>query len=106
MKRFVPGVAVLVLGVAGMAFAGAVQTVDQRNMKFSVATLTVNKGDVVDFMNSDDTSHNITISGDGFSVSSGLQKPGVDFKVPLVKPGIYHVTCGIHPKMKMTLIVE
>lgn len=98
--------AAVALGIAALAWAGALHTVDQKNLKFSMATLTISKGDVVDFMNNDDTSHNITIKGDEFSVSSGLQKPGVDFKVPLIKPGTYKVSCGIHPNMKMTVVVE
>jgi cytochrome c peroxidase len=106
MKLRTMAVTCTALGVATLAWAGAVHMVDQKNLKFSVPTLTVSKGDIVDFLNHDDTNHNITISGDGFSVSSGLQKPGVDFKVPLVKPGTYKVSCGIHPNMKMTLVVE
>jgi plastocyanin len=98
--------ALAALGVACAAWAGTTHVVDQKNLKFSVASLTIAKGDVVDFMNGDDTSHNITISGEGLSVSSGLQKPGVDFKVPLVKPGTYKVSCGIHPRMRMTIVVE
>jgi cytochrome c peroxidase len=106
MKLRMTAAGAVALGIAALAWAGAAHTVDQKNLKFSVPTLTVAKGDVVDFLNNDDTSHNITIKGDGFSVSSGLQKPGVDFKVPLVKPGTYKVSCGIHPNMKMTLVVE
>ena len=92
--------------VSMLAWAGAQHTIDQKHLKFSESTLTLDKGDVVDFMNNDDTSHNITIKGEDFSISSGLQKPGVDFKVPLVKSGTYKVSCGIHPNMKMTLIVK
>jgi cytochrome c peroxidase len=91
--------------LAGAAWA-SVQTVDQRNLKFSVKVLTIARGDSVEFTNSDDTSHNITISGPGFSVNSGLQTPGQPFRAPLVKPGVYKVSCGIHPNMRMTIIVE
>jgi len=91
--------------LAGAAWA-SVQTVDQKNLKFSVKLLTIAKGDSVEFTNSDDTSHNITISGPGFSVNSGLQAPGQPFRAPLVKPGAYKVSCGIHPNMRMTIIVE
>jgi cytochrome c peroxidase len=94
------------VGIAAVAWAATVHTIDQKNLKFSAPTLVVAKGDVVDFTNSDDTSHNITISGEGFSLNSGLQKPGTDFKVPLVKSGTYRVSCGIHPNMKMTLTVQ
>ncbi len=105
MKRFLIAGAIVV-ATAGAAMAAGTETVDQKNLKFSVPALKVGKGDVVVFTNNDDTQHNITISGDGFSVSSGMQPPGKDFKVPMVKPGTYRVTCGIHPNMKMVLVVE
>ena len=92
--------------LAGPAHAGSTQTVDQKNLKFSTPQLKIAKGDSVEFKNSDDTSHNITIKGDGFTANSGLQSPGQPFKVPLVKSGTYKVTCGIHPNMKMTVVVE
>jgi plastocyanin len=91
--------------LAGAAWA-SVQTVDQRNLKFSVKLLTVTRGDVVEFTNSDDTSHNITIAGPDFVANSGLQAPGQPFKAPLVKPGVYKVSCAIHPNMRMTIVVQ
>jgi cytochrome c peroxidase len=94
-----------VLAIATAAWAGTL-VVDQKNLKFSVRELTVAKGDSIEFTNNDDTSHNITISGAGFTANSGLQKPGQPFKVPLVKPGVYKVSCGIHPNMRMTVTVE
>jgi cytochrome c peroxidase len=99
------GVAAAAVALAGVAWAGT-STVDQRNLKFSVRELKIPKGDSVEFTNSDDTSHNITISGQGLSFNSGLQAPGQPFRVPLVKTGAYKVTCGIHPNMRMTVIVE
>lgn len=95
----------LALSIAGAAWA-ATHTVDQKNLKFSVSELTVAKGDSIEFTNSDDTTHNITISGAGFTANSGLQRPGQPFRVPLVKAGVYKVTCGIHPRMRMTVIVQ
>ena len=91
--------------LAGAAWA-SVQTVDQRNLKFSVKLLTMARGDVVEFTNSDDTKHNITISGPDFVANSGLQSPGQPFKAPLVKPGVYKVSCAIHPNMRMTIVVQ
>jgi cytochrome c peroxidase len=94
-----------VLGLATAAWAGTL-TVDQKNLKFSVRELKIAKGDSVEFTNSDDTSHNITITGQGFTANSGLQAPGQPFKAPFVKAGTYKVSCGIHPNMRMTVIVE
>jgi cytochrome c peroxidase len=94
------------LALANPASAATTVTVDQKNLKFSIPVLKMAKGDSVEFKNSDDTSHNITIKGDGFTANSGLQAPGQPFKAPMVKPGTYKVTCGIHPNMKMTIVVE
>ena len=98
--------AAAVLAVAGGAIAGAMTTIDQKALTFSMPTVSVNKGDILNFTNSDGTSHNITITGDGVSLNSGLQQPGVAFKAPMMKPGSYQVVCGIHPKMKMTVVVK
>ena len=97
--------AMLTGSLAGYAW-GAVQTVDQKDLRFSVKMVKIAKGDSVEFTNSDDTSHNITISGRDFSVNSGLQARGQPFRAPLVKPGVYKVSCAIHPNMRMTIVVE
>jgi plastocyanin len=96
------------VGVLGLATAAWASTliVDQKNLKFSVRELKIAKGDSVEFTNSDDTSHNITITGQGFTANSGLQAPGQPFKAPFVKAGTYKVSCGIHPNMRMTVVVE
>ena len=106
-KHLVPIAAVAAaLAVAGGAFAGAMTTIDQKALTFSMPTVVVNKGDILNFMNSDSTSHNILITGEGVTLNSGLQQPGVAFKAPMMKPGAYQVVCGIHPKMKMTVVVK
>lgn len=94
------------LAVAGAAIAGGITNIDQKGLTFSSPSVTVAKGDILNFTNSDTTSHNITISGDGVSLNSGLQQPGVAFKAPMMKEGTYQVVCGIHPKMKMTVTVK
>jgi cytochrome c peroxidase len=92
--------------VAGLCWAAGIVTVDQKGLSFSTQHLNVRKGDVVNFLNDDTTSHNILVSGNGVKLNSGLQRPGVTFSAPFVKPGDYQVTCGIHPKMKMTVTVQ
>jgi cytochrome c peroxidase len=105
VRAYVVLAALAGLALAGAAWAGTL-TVDQKNLKFSVRELKISKGDSIEFTNSDDTSHNITITGQGFTANSGLQKPGQPFRIPLVKTGVYKVSCGIHPNMRMTVIVE
>jgi plastocyanin len=92
--------------LASASFAGATVAVDQHDLSFDKAQLTVSTGDIVNFTNNDKTAHNILINGEGVSLNSGLQQPGQTFSAPFVKPGTYQVTCAIHPKMKMTVVVK
>lgn len=102
--RFVCLTAAIVL--AGWVRAAAPVTVTQKGLQFSVEELSLTKGQVVTFMNDDRTAHNITVTGEGLNLNGGLQQPGADFKVPFAKTGTYQVSCGIHPKMKMTITVK
>jgi plastocyanin len=86
--------------------AGDPVTVGQQGLRFSTAELTVAKNQIVAFRNNDTTTHNITVVGEGLSINGGLQSPGAEFRVPFVKAGTYTVSCGIHPKMKMTVTVK
>lgn len=100
------GSAAIVISAAGIAVAAGIVKVDQKGLAFSTQRLVVKKGDAVAFMNSDVTSHNILVSGNGVTLNSGLQRPGVSFTAPFAKAGTYQVVCGIHPKMKMTVTVQ
>jgi plastocyanin len=86
--------------------ADAPITVTQKGLQFSVEELTVKKGQLVVFINDDRTAHNITVSGEGLNLNGGLQQPGVEFKVPFAKAGTYQISCGIHPKMKLSITVK
>lgn len=106
MKRAVLIGSAVAVALGGAAFAAGMVNVEQKALAFGTASLTVAKGSIVNFTNNDTTSHNILITGEGLKINSGLQQPGVAFKAPLPKPGQYQVTCGIHPKMKMSLTVQ
>jgi cytochrome c peroxidase len=108
MKKFVVAAGLASLLVFGSTLADPPITINQAGLKFSVKDLEVAKGQTVVFLNDDTTSHNITVTGDGngVSVNSGLQPPGAKFEMPFAKPGKYQVTCGIHPKMRMTIVVK
>lgn len=91
---------------ASIALAATSFTVDQKGLAFSVPSLTVDRGAIVTFMNSDTMSHNILVTGEGVRLNSGLQAPGVAFRAPFSKAGTYQVGCAIHPRMKMTVTVK
>lgn len=96
---------VLLAPLVAWADTGLV-VVDQHNLQFSAPTVTLRVGDRLRFTNSDRVNHNVLISMGGVRTNSGLQKPGEPFEVPMVRAGTYQVTCGIHPRMRMTVIVE
>jgi plastocyanin len=106
MTRNLLAASVALMSLTGICWAATIAHVDQKNLSFSVPKLSVRKGSIVDFTNSDSTSHNILVTGQGLALNSGLQAPGVSFKAPLMKEGTYQVICGIHPKMKMTVVVQ
>src|SRR5437868_2641740 len=93
---------------AAVTLADGPLTVTQKGLKFSTEELRAHKGETVVFVNDDRTSHNITVTGEanGVNVNGGLQAPGGEFRMPFAKAGTYAISCGIHPKMKMTVIVE
>lgn len=97
---------VATLLMASFAFGATAHTVGQKGLKFSAASLNVAKGETVVFRNDDRTSHNITVNGAELAINGGLQEPGGEFRMPFTKAGTFQVTCGIHPKMKMSVVVE
>ncbi len=104
----------LLIGVATIslvgvtAFAGTRMThvVDQSKLQFSEKSITVSRGDVIKFTNSDRTAHNILVQEGGMFVDSGLQQPGEPTEVPFTRPGDYKIMCAIHPKMQLDVTVE
>jgi plastocyanin len=96
------------LAAATATVADTPLTVNQKGLRFSAEQLDVKKGQIVVFVNDDRTTHNVTVTGEGngVAVDGGLQPPGAEFRMPFLKPGTYAVSCGIHPKMKMTIIVK
>ena len=56
--------------------------------------------------NSDRPAHNILVKDGTTTVNSGLQQPGQPFELPFTKTGTFPVSCGIHPKMKLTVVVR
>jgi len=95
--------AMLMLG-AGSALA-ATHEVTQKNKKFSVAELTVKKGDVVRFVNEDTFTHNVYSVSPGMEFDIKTQAPGKFTDITFEKAGVAEVRCAIHPTMKMKVTV-
>ena len=80
--------------------------ITQENRKFSEKKLTIKAGDTITFVNNDKVSHNIYSKSKINAFDIGVQHAGKSKSVTFVKIGKVKVRCAIHPKMKLTVIVE
>ena len=100
------GAAVIAAFVSLPAYASEA-VVDQRDLMFAPASVSIAAGDTVRFTDSDRITHNITIVyPDGATVDKGMDRYGEDIIVHFTKPGTYQVRCLIHPMMHMTITVK
>ena len=102
----------LVSASAALIFAGTVAvsaqqvTVTQKGKEFSEKSVTVKVGEEITFINDDSVAHNVYSRVGTQKTDLGLQKPGAEGVLSFDKAGKYRVRCAIHPKMKMTVVVE
>jgi plastocyanin len=98
-------IAFLAASVA-IALAGETVRVSQKNRAFSLNSLALAKGDVVQFINDDDFIHQIYVKSDDFNVDTDESSPGDTISVPFTVAGTYEVHCHIHPKMRLVVTVK
>jgi plastocyanin len=98
----------ILMGLVVAVPAAATITVIQRGLALNMASVSVAKGDRINFTNDDDVIHNIHIFGPGSDDSAdlGLQKPGKLLSYKFDKAGAYKVRCNIHPSVKMAVTVK
>jgi plastocyanin len=75
-----------------------------KDFMFAPTPLTVKAGTTVTWTNMDDEPHAVS-SDTGLFKSGGLDT-NESFSFKFDKPGTYHFTCSIHPRMVGTIIVE
>jgi plastocyanin len=77
---------------------------------FDPAELTVPVGTEVTWVNADSFAHTVTEGTDGQAVDDPIVDEDIaqngSVSVTFDEPGTYDITCGIHPSMQMTVIVE
>ena len=101
------GLAALSLGgMAGAALTADVVDVVQKRRAFDVPEVTIARGGSVRFVNADGFPHQIHVEGPGLDSDSPLQGPGEALVVAFPAEGTFEVTCGIHPRMSMTVNVK
>lgn len=75
-----------------------------RDFMFAPVALTVHSGSTVTWTNKDDEPHTV-VSDSGF-FRSGALDTGESFSFKFDRPGTYHYTCSIHPRMVGTIVVQ
>jgi len=75
-----------------------------KDFMFTPMSLTVKAGSSVTWANKDDEPHNV-VSDTGL-FRSGAVDTDQSFTLRFDKPGTYHFTCSIHPRMVGTIVVE
>jgi plastocyanin len=75
-----------------------------KDFMFSPTTSTVRAGSTVTWTNMDDEPH--TVQSDTGLFKSGAMDTNETFSFKFDKPGTYHFTCSIHPRMVGTIVVQ
>lgn len=75
-----------------------------KDFMFAPVSLTVKAGSTVTWANMDDEPHNV-VSDTGL-FRSGAIDTNENFSFKFDKPGTYHFTCSIHPRMVGTIVVQ
>ena len=75
-----------------------------KEFKFAPTPLTIKAGSTVTWTNKDDEPHT-AVSDTGLFKSGGIDT-NESFSFKFDKPGTYHYTCSIHPRMVGTIIVQ
>jgi plastocyanin len=91
-------------GVSSVAEIPNPSAITVKNFMFSPTPLTVKAGTTVTWTNMDDEPHTV-VSDTGVFKSGGMDT-NESFSFKFDKPGTYHFTCTIHPRMVGTVVVE
>lgn len=89
------------------ARAAVTHTVEVRDYAFIPATITIQAGDSVTWVNSDDVAHTATsTAGAPAAFDTGLIDGGQSASLTFTVPGTYDYFCIPHPSMTGTVIVN
>ncbi len=99
-----PLMAAAMAAIWAVSEAAAPNSIEVKDFMFTPTTLTVNAGAQVSWVNKDDEPH--TVVSDTGLFRSGALDTDESFSFKFDKPGTYHFTCSIHPRMVGTIIVK
>jgi plastocyanin len=90
-------------------------TVGMNNMDFSKEIVTLHRGQYLTFVDSSHNIHEVGPGNNGVIVSPVRGEPLTGYHLmttntvyktgPWLTPGTFHVTCGVHPMMNLTVVV-
>jgi plastocyanin len=105
MKPMILALGIAFAGGSLVAFA-ADHSIMQKGKTFSESAITIEKGDIVVFVNDDGVTHNVMSTDSGNEFNIGSQPPGVSTPVTFDKAGTFTILCAIHPRMKLLVKVN
>ena len=100
-------VAILLTVAASFPLGAAAQDAGQiviKDYMFAPTSVTVKAGTTVKWTNKDDEPH--TVVSDTGEFKSGGMDTNESFSHKFDKPGTYHFTCSIHPRMVGVIVVQ
>jgi len=81
-------------------------TIVQQHRAFSIDTISIARGETLQFSNQDGFTHEIYIETPAFTFESDEQEPGQVVSVTFPVSGHFPVHCHIHPKMHLDVDVQ
>ncbi len=94
----------VVLPIAAVAPSST--TIVQSHRAFSIASITIARGQTLMFSNEDGFTHEIYVETPQFTFESDEQEPGQTVPVTFPASGHFSVHCHIHPKMHLDVDVQ
>src|ERR1700722_867577 len=91
-------------GAGGQTDSPSIPQILIKDFMFTPVSLTVKVGTTVTWANKDDEPH--TVVSDTGLFRSGAVDTNEAFTFKFDKPGTYHFTCSIHPRMVGTIVVQ
>jgi plastocyanin len=105
LRRYRSQLMAAAMAMIWTAAEGAVpNSIEVKDFMFMPTTLTVNAGENVTWLNKDDEPH--TVVSDTGLFRSGAMDTNESFSFKFDRPGTYHFTCSIHPRMVGTIVVK
>ncbi len=80
--------------------------ISQKDKLFQPSAVRVRAGESLTIVNDDVRTHNVRLDTGPRPFNSGAQEPGQSVTVPFARLGQYELYCGIHPTMRLDVLVE